>query len=188
MLPQLCADALGNGWTKFKVKVGADLEDDRRRCRLIREMIGPSNTLVRLRDFPAQQQPNINIPSNKLKVCVCQMMDANQRWDVAEAIRWVSSLADFRPLWIEEPTCPDDILGHAAISKVRENRWFFQLVRCQPRPTKKMLFSCRLWLHWESAWRQENRSVRLCTMLSGNKSLLHFLNYFYDLVSQQGDV
>lgn len=48
------------------------------------------------------------------------MIDANQRWDVAEAIRWVSSLAEFNPLWIEEPTCPDDILGHAAISKVRE--------------------------------------------------------------------
>lgn len=43
---QLCTDALKNGWTKFKVKVGADLEDDRRRCRLVREMIGPSNTLV----------------------------------------------------------------------------------------------------------------------------------------------
>lgn len=48
------------------------------------------------------------------------MIDANQRWDVAEAISWVSSLAEFRPLWIEEPTCPDDILGHAAISKVSE--------------------------------------------------------------------
>lgn len=47
------------------------------------------------------------------------MIDANQRWDVAEAIRWVSSLAEFKPLWIEEPTSPDDILGHAAISKVR---------------------------------------------------------------------
>ena len=55
------------------------------------------------------------------------MIDANQRWDVAEAIRWVSSLAEFRPLWIEEPTCPDDILGHAAISKVKEQLWFFQL-------------------------------------------------------------
>lgn len=54
------------------------------------------------------------------KVFMCQMIDANQRWGVAEAIRWVSSLADFKPLWIEEPTCPDDILGHAAISKVRE--------------------------------------------------------------------
>lgn len=47
-LKQLCTDALKNGWTKFKVKVGADLEDDIRRCRLIRQMIGPNNTLVRL--------------------------------------------------------------------------------------------------------------------------------------------
>uniref|UniRef100_A0A671VJL9 Enolase superfamily member 1 n=1 Tax=Sparus aurata TaxID=8175 RepID=A0A671VJL9_SPAAU len=91
-LKQLCTDALKSGWTKFKVKVGADLEDDTRRCRLIRQMIGPDKTL---------------------------MIDANQRWDVSEAIGWVSSLAEFKPLWIEEPTCPDDILGHAAISKVR---------------------------------------------------------------------
>lgn len=48
------------------------------------------------------------------------MIDANQRWDVPEAIRWVSHLAEFKPLWIEEPTSPDDILGHAAISKVRK--------------------------------------------------------------------
>uniref|UniRef100_A0A671VH82 Mitochondrial enolase superfamily member 1 n=1 Tax=Sparus aurata TaxID=8175 RepID=A0A671VH82_SPAAU len=89
-LKQLCTDALKSGWTKFKVKVGADLEDDTRRCRLIRQMIGPDKTL---------------------------MIDANQRWDVSEAIGWVSSLAEFKPLWIEEPTCPDDILGHAAISK-----------------------------------------------------------------------
>uniref|UniRef100_A0A3B3UVW3 Mitochondrial enolase superfamily member 1 n=1 Tax=Poecilia latipinna TaxID=48699 RepID=A0A3B3UVW3_9TELE len=89
-LKQLCADALQNGWTRFKVKVGADLKDDIRRCRLIRQMIGPSNTL---------------------------MIDANQRWDVAEAISWVTRLAEVKPLWIEEPTSPDDILGHAAISK-----------------------------------------------------------------------
>lgn len=89
-LKQLCTVALNSGWTKFKVKVGADLEDDKRRCRLIRQMIGPDNIL---------------------------MIDANQRWDVAEAISWVSSLAEFKPLWIEEPTSPDDILGHAAISK-----------------------------------------------------------------------
>ncbi|KAK3567461.1 hypothetical protein QTP86_019989, partial [Hemibagrus guttatus] len=89
-LTQLCSAALGEGWTRFKVKVGADLQDDIRRCRLIRNMIGPENTL---------------------------MIDANQRWDVNEAISWVSSLAEFRPLWIEEPTSPDDILGHAAISK-----------------------------------------------------------------------
>nr|XP_044990533.1 mitochondrial enolase superfamily member 1 isoform X2 [Jaculus jaculus] len=46
-----------------------------------------------------------------------QMMDANQRWDVPEAVQWMSKLAEFKPLWIEEPTSPDDILGHAAISK-----------------------------------------------------------------------
>lgn len=89
-LTQLCSAALAEGWTRFKVKVGADLQDDIRRCRLIRNMIGPENTL---------------------------MIDANQRWDVTEAISWVSKLAEFCPLWIEEPTSPDDILGHAAISK-----------------------------------------------------------------------
>uniref|UniRef100_A0A452V100 Mitochondrial enolase superfamily member 1 n=1 Tax=Ursus maritimus TaxID=29073 RepID=A0A452V100_URSMA len=89
-LKQLCTEALKDGWTRFKVKVGADLQDDIRRCRLIRNMIGPEKTL---------------------------MMDANQRWDVPEAIEWMSKLAEFKPLWIEEPTSPDDILGHAAISK-----------------------------------------------------------------------
>lgn len=89
-LTQLCNEALAQGWTKFKVKVGADLQDDIRRCSLIRKLIGPNNTL---------------------------MIDANQRWDVNEAITWVTKLAEFQPLWIEEPTCPDDILGHASISK-----------------------------------------------------------------------
>ncbi|XP_006634369.2 mitochondrial enolase superfamily member 1 [Lepisosteus oculatus] len=89
-LKQLCSKALSEGWTRFKVKVGADLNDDIRRCRLLREMIGPDKTL---------------------------MIDANQRWDVAEAIEWVSRLVEFKPLWIEEPTSPDDILGHAAIAK-----------------------------------------------------------------------
>ncbi|XP_065438131.1 mitochondrial enolase superfamily member 1 isoform X3 [Chrysemys picta bellii] len=87
---ELCTEALKDGWTRFKVKVGANLPDDIRRCRLIREMIGPDKTL---------------------------MLDANQRWEVKEAIEWVTKLAEFKPLWIEEPTSPDDILGHAAISK-----------------------------------------------------------------------
>nr|KAF6471237.1 enolase superfamily member 1 [Molossus molossus] len=90
MLKQLCTQAPKGGWTRFKVKVGADLQDDILRCRLIRNMIGPEKTL---------------------------MMDANQRWDVPEAVEWVSKLAEFKPLWIEEPTSPDDILGHATISK-----------------------------------------------------------------------
>ena len=57
-------------------------------------------------------------------------MDANQRWDVGEAISWVTSLAPFRPLWIEEPTSPDDILGHATISKVRGHIYSLTLCVC----------------------------------------------------------
>jgi L-fuconate dehydratase len=44
-------------------------------------------------------------------------IDANQRWDVADAIAWVNALAEFRPAWVEEPTSPDDVLGHAAIAR-----------------------------------------------------------------------
>ena len=87
---RLCREALADGWTAFKVKVGADLEDDRRRCSIVRAEIGP--------DLPL-------------------MIDANQRWDVAQAIEWVQALAPCDPLWIEEPTSPDDILGHAAIAR-----------------------------------------------------------------------
>ena len=46
------------------------------------------------------------------------MMDANQKWDVNDAISWMKELAEFKPLWIEEPTSPDDVLGHAAVAKV----------------------------------------------------------------------
>ncbi len=86
----LCRRAVAQGWTHFKMKVGADLEDDVRRARLLRDEIGPDRFL---------------------------MMDANQRWDVDEAIRWMEHLAPFGPLWIEEPTSPDDVLGHARIAE-----------------------------------------------------------------------
>jgi L-fuconate dehydratase len=86
----LCREALAQGWTHFKVKVGGTIEDDRRRIRLVREEIGPDCRL---------------------------MIDANQRWDVGEAIARVQSLADFDLWWMEEPTSPDDILGHAAIAR-----------------------------------------------------------------------
>ena len=87
---RLCREALADGFTAFKQKVGADLEDDIRRAAIIRGEIGPANLL---------------------------MMDANQRWGVAEAIEWMGALRRFDPFWIEEPTCPDDILGHAAIAR-----------------------------------------------------------------------
>ena len=88
-LRSLCREAIAEGWTHFKIKVGADIADDVRRCTIIREEIG----------------------SRKL------MMDANQRWDVGEAIENMRALAPFDPWWIEEPTSPDDVLGHAAIAK-----------------------------------------------------------------------
>ena len=87
---QACHDAIAAGWTHFKVKVGASIEDDRKRVALVREAIGPSRTL---------------------------MIDANQRWDVAEAIERVKALSEFDLLWIEEPTSPDDVLGHATIAR-----------------------------------------------------------------------
>ena len=81
--------ALAEGWTHFKVKVGGDPQDDARRVALVREEIGPDRTL---------------------------MIDANQNWDVGEAIERVTALARYRPWWIEEPTSPDDVLGHAAVA------------------------------------------------------------------------
>jgi L-fuconate dehydratase len=86
----LCRQALADGWTHFKVKVGGNPDDDRRRVALVRDEIGPDRTL---------------------------MVDANQRWDVGEAIARMRELAEFNPLWIEEPTSPDDVLGHATIAK-----------------------------------------------------------------------
>ena len=87
---RLCREALGEGWTRFKLKVGADLADDIRRARIVREEIGPDRMMA---------------------------VDANQRWNVGEAIDWMRALAEFDPYWIEEPTSPDDILGHATIAR-----------------------------------------------------------------------
>ncbi len=86
----LVREALDQGWTHFKMKVGADLADDMRRAQIIRDEIGPDRYL---------------------------MMDANQVWGVEQAIENMHKLAEFNPWWIEEPTSPDDILGHARIAK-----------------------------------------------------------------------
>jgi L-fuconate dehydratase len=87
---RLCAEGIAEGFTHFKLKVGADRTDDLRRARVMRDAIGPERTM---------------------------MLDANQRWDVPVAIDWMKALAEVNPLWIEEPTSPDDILGHAAIAE-----------------------------------------------------------------------
>lgn len=90
---RLCREAVAEGWTHIKIKVGRDLEDDQRRCAIIREEIGWDRKL---------------------------MVDANQVWDVPQAIQWMKELARFKPWWIEEPTSPDDVLGHAAIARAME--------------------------------------------------------------------
>lgn len=89
-MKRLCKELMAEGWKYLKLKVGANLTDDIRRCKIAREVVGP--------DF-------------KL------MIDANQKWDVNEAIEWMQHLAPFNPWWIEEPTSPDDVLGHATIRK-----------------------------------------------------------------------
>lgn len=87
---RLCEEGIAEGWTHFKLKVGFDLQDDLRRAAIMRDAIGPERTM---------------------------MMDANQYWDVSTAIENMKELAQFKPWWIEEPTSPDDILGHAKIAR-----------------------------------------------------------------------
>ena len=86
----LCHEALAQGWRHFKLKVGGEPADDLRRAALVRGEIGGDTKL---------------------------MMDANQRWGVKEAIDRTRELAEFDPWWMEEPTSPDDILGHARIRR-----------------------------------------------------------------------
>jgi len=87
---RLCREAKAEGFSHLKMKVGSNLDDDMRRAAIIREEIGDDLRL---------------------------MMDANQKWDVDEAIYNMKALAKYDPYWIEEPTSPDDILGHAKIAK-----------------------------------------------------------------------
>lgn len=89
-IAKLCDDALAEGWNHFKLKVGGAPADDLRRARLLRAKIGPERRL---------------------------MMDANQKWDVEEAILRTRELAEVDPWWMEEPTSPDDVLGHARIRR-----------------------------------------------------------------------
>ncbi|MGZ2453417.1 L-fuconate dehydratase [Rhizobium ruizarguesonis] len=87
-LRRLCQEAIDAGFNHIKMKVGRDLEDDIRRLRIAREVIGPDRYL---------------------------MIDANQVWDVGQAIDWVKALSFAKPFFIEEPTSPDDVAGHRKI-------------------------------------------------------------------------
>ncbi|MET7456000.1 L-fuconate dehydratase [Streptomyces sp. NPDC005574] len=87
-LARLAREAVADGFTQIKLKVGASLEDDVRRMRTARDAVGDGVRIA---------------------------VDANQRWDVGPAIDWIRELAPYDPYWIEEPTSPDDILGHAAV-------------------------------------------------------------------------
>jgi L-fuconate dehydratase len=89
-LVRLAKEAAADGFGQIKLKVGTDREADVRRLRLAREAVGPDVRIA---------------------------VDANQAWGVAEAIDWMAALAPWDPYWIEEPTSPDDVLGHAAIRR-----------------------------------------------------------------------
>jgi L-fuconate dehydratase len=115
-LRELCRAGLAQGWSHFKVKVGRDLQDDIRRVRIIREEIGSDRRL---------------------------MVDANQVWDVDQAIAWMRELAEFDPWWIEEPTSPDDVLGHAAIARALSPIRVATGEHCQNRVMFKQLLQAR---------------------------------------------
>ncbi len=109
---RLCREGIAQGWNHFKIKVGADATDDLRRAAIVREEIGPARKL---------------------------MFDANQRWDVPEAIARMRELARFDPWWIEEPTSPDDVLGHAAIARAIAPIGVATGEQCQNRVVFKQL-------------------------------------------------
>ena len=107
---RLCDEALRAGWTHFKMKVGPSLDANRKRAALMRSAIGEDRVL---------------------------MMDANQCWGVDESIEQMKALAEYRPWWIEEPTSPDDVLGHARIAL----RWSHSGSASQPARRARIAWS-----------------------------------------------
>jgi L-fuconate dehydratase len=87
-LRHLCREAVTDGWHALKIKISGNVDDDKRRLNIAREELGPDGTIL---------------------------VDAARMWAVPQAMAWIDQLAEFAPLWIEEPTSPDDIAGHAAI-------------------------------------------------------------------------
>ncbi len=112
-IQQLADEALADGWVNFKLKVGGEAENDLRRARLIRKAIGADKRL---------------------------MADANQKWDVLEAIARIKHLAEVDLWWMEEPTSPDDVLGHATIRKAVAPVKIATGEHCQNKVIFKQLF------------------------------------------------
>lgn len=113
---RLCREAKSAGFKHMKIKVGADLNDDMRRAAIIRKEIGPDLKL---------------------------MMDANQKWEIDEAISNMEQLKKFDPWWIEEPTSPDDILGHAKIAEAVHPIKVATGEHCQNRIVFKQLMQAK---------------------------------------------
>ncbi len=111
-LRSLLGESVAEGWEHFKMKVGTSIEDDVRRASIIRQEIGPDKKL---------------------------MMDANQVWDVDETIEKMERLKEFDPWWIEEPTSPDDVLGHAKIARAVDPIGVATGEHCQNRVVFKQL-------------------------------------------------
>ncbi|HWT25917.1 MAG TPA: L-fuconate dehydratase [Solirubrobacteraceae bacterium] len=111
-LRRLIREALADGFRHIKLKVGADVGDDIRRCGIAREEMGP--------DLPL-------------------LVDANQAWDVPTAIEWMRRLEPFGITWIEEPTSPDDVLGHAAVARALSPIGVATGEHCQNRVIFKQL-------------------------------------------------
>jgi len=86
---KLTQEAMDQGFKLLKYKCGKSLEDDQRRLRKVRELVGPDFAIA---------------------------IDANQVWDVNEAITWINQLKEFKLHWVEEPTSPTDVVGHAKIA------------------------------------------------------------------------
>jgi L-fuconate dehydratase len=110
---RLCRESLAAGWTDFKLKVGGPLEDDLRRAGLVRAEIGPTCRL---------------------------MLDANQKWNVEEAIRHGRQLLELDPWWLEEPTNPDDVFGHLRIRRELRGVRIATGEHCQNRVMFKQFF------------------------------------------------
>jgi L-fuconate dehydratase len=110
---RLCHEAVAAGWKALKFKVGKDTDHDLVRCRIAREELGPSRRL---------------------------MIDANQVWEVEEAIARMKRLKDIDPWWIEEPLSPDDVLGHRRIAEAVRPIRVATGEQCQNRVMFKQFF------------------------------------------------